>query len=387
MAAEPASDEEWVVDLPDSYTQTVELSSAEKAVELFWPDWELVERLGQGLEGSVFKVRKRVQGGYMHAAVKIIEISDELHDKLVGDRVASEIGTLLELKGESNIVLIEDATALVPNPFKPGWLMGIRMEFLHGLAKRQSVLGHSFDAAEAVRCATDISKALIVCGEHHFVHRDVKAANIFWSPKANEYKLGDFGVTTRLGDFGRGMGTMPFMAPEIANRTGNFTYKVDVYSLGMVLFYLLNGNRPPFAAPYPAPVTEEVRKESERRRFQGERLPDPRNGDRYLADVVRSACEPDPSLRLGNAHALHSALQGWGRLQASHDSRRLNDDWSYRSDECPSCGFRMPAGSSSRFCLECGTDLAGFADDTLVLTCRFCGKGLSGGSKVCPHCG
>jgi serine/threonine protein kinase len=132
--------------------------------------------------------------------------------------------------------------------------------------------------AQAARLGVDICTALTVCRRNSIVHRDIKPENIFLNAQG-DYKLGDFGVARTMERMTVGFtrtGTYSYMAPEIFNDTLENTdidaaAKVDIYSLGMVLYVLTNGNRIPFT-PTDAMLTPEIKSAAVSRRMRGEPL-------------------------------------------------------------------------------------------------------------------
>ncbi|OHT00450.1 hypothetical protein TRFO_32855 [Tritrichomonas foetus] len=83
----------------------------------------------------------------------------------------------------------------------------------------------------------------------HLIHRDLKPNNILMNSK-HHIRISDFGVTTeteRSSLMTKGVGTFQYMAPEILNEEDNYNEKVDQYSFGIVLFFILmNGKLPKF---------------------------------------------------------------------------------------------------------------------------------------------
>ena len=81
-------------------------------------------------------------------------------------------------------------------------------------------------------------------------------------------------------------GTSNYMAPEIY-RGEAYNGSVDIYSLGIVMYRLLNKGRLPFMPPYPKPISYEDSENAMSRRLNGEPLPEPATGGKLLADIVR----------------------------------------------------------------------------------------------------
>lgn len=100
---------------------------------------------------------------------------------------------------------------------------------------------------DILRLGIDICRALEMCAKNKIIHRDVKPSNIFISPNG-DYKLGDFGVARRIeatcGAFSK-KGTYDYMAPEVY-RDAIYDTRADLFSLGIVLYKLMNSGRIPF---------------------------------------------------------------------------------------------------------------------------------------------
>ncbi len=109
-----------------------------------------------------------------------------------------------------------------------------------------------------------------------------------------DYKLGDFGVARTL-DSGRTSymsrkGTEHYMAPELIRMENNCDSRVDIYSLGIVLYKLLNSNRFPFYPSYPKHISPRDQEVAFNKRISGVQLDFPTNADGRLAEIVLKAC-------------------------------------------------------------------------------------------------
>lgn len=138
------------------------------------------------------------------------------------------------MKGHKNIVLCEDVR-FVQHDDAIGWDISIKMELLTPILKLPI---DSFSESEVIRMGIDICSALEACKKEHIIHRDIKPQNIFIS-KDGDYKLGDYGIAKvaekTVG--GTKAGTYKYMAPEVYNNQP-YGHTADIYSLGMVLFWL-----------------------------------------------------------------------------------------------------------------------------------------------------
>ena len=303
-----------------------------KRYEPFFGSWHIKRFIGAGSYGKVFEIERRDFDMVFTGALKAITIpadKSEYEQVLEAgmDREGAstyfrdyvqelnrEIALMSRLKGHSNIVSYEDHQ-IIPHEDGIGWDILIRMELLKPIndALRQN---KSFTRAEVIRLGTDLCRALEVCGQYNIIHRDIKPANIFISD-TGDYKLGDFGVA-RIASASTGAstraGTVNYMAPEVF-RGEKDTANVDIYSLGLVMYQLLNANRMPFYPPYPQPITFSAAEQARARRLAGEALPLPSGAQDALGQLVCKACAPDPAQRFASPLALRKALEALPQAQ------------------------------------------------------------------------
>ena len=300
-----------------------------KKYEPVFGKWYITKQLGAGSYGKVFEIQRTdaLDGTVYRGALKAITIPsspEELQSVLDEDgldrqgassyfretvvALNREIALMNKVKGHSNIVSYEDHD-VIEHTDGIGWDILIRMELLTPISQyfkqfdtipRQAVL----------RLGIDLCRALEVCEKYSIIHRDIKPANIFISD-TGDFKLGDFGVArTASASTGASTfaGTVNYMAPEVFRRE-KYTASVDTYSLGLVMYQLLNANRMPFYPPYPQPLTALAKERAHDRRLAGEPLPDPVNASGPLADILRKACAPAPADRFASPTELRLALE------------------------------------------------------------------------------
>ena len=298
-----------------------------RAFEPLWGEWRTIRVLGQGSYGKVYLAEKVELGKHYYSAIKYIGIpNDENQTKelysegLVTDdatlnnyyeqvlhSLMAEISINYELKGNSNIVSYEEHK-VIPRESEPGYDIFIKMELLTSLP--DYISSQALTVADVVRLGCDMCTALTVLQQKKIIHRDIKPANIFIH-SSGHFKLGDFGVARTMEKTVNSMsvkGTFAFMAPEVA-RGGEGDFRVDIYSLGLVLYRLLNGNRSPFLPPPPAVISYDDNNLAQRRRMQGEPLPAPAMADPSLAAIVLRACAYQPQDRYQDAKEMYEALQ------------------------------------------------------------------------------
>ena len=291
-----------------------------------WGEWEADTKLGEGSFGAVWRMcRKGFGGQTYYAAVKHISIpKDEseiqslmdegiidsresavLYYNKMLDSLLGEINTMHQLQGYTNIVSYEDHK-IIPKAAGIGYDLFLRMELLTPLTKR---IREQMTVTDVIRLGCDIAEAISVLNKFHLVHRDIKPQNIFVN-NTGDYKLGDYGTARALNSEATAMsrkGTFNYMAPEIYNNQAA-DIRVDIYSLGIVLYRLLNGNRLPFL-PTTGEITNRMNEEAQVRRLSGETIPPPAYANEELARVVLKACAFNPEERYQNAEALKRDLQ------------------------------------------------------------------------------
>lgn len=297
--------------------------------EPLWDKWYIAEHLGGGSFGDVYRITCQVYERTYEAALKVISIPKDkaelnevemscatkeetisYYDR-IRQSITTEIDMMEQLKGKTNIVSFEDHDIIPHNHGKdPGYDIFIRMELLQDFG---SVIGQESrqwtDNREIVRLGRDIAEGLRICHGHKIIHRDIKLSNIFRSPDG-DYKIGDFGIARNVSDAQLTMsikGTYNFMAPEVYNRE-YYDFRADIYSLGMVLYQLLNKNRGPFLPLDRVPTAEE-KEQALIRRMKGEALAAPVYAKDALAAVILKACCYDKEQRYQSMEDFRQALQ------------------------------------------------------------------------------
>ena len=296
-----------------------------KQYEPLWGSWYVDEQLGEGSFGKVYKVHKEEFGKNYDAAVKIISIpqseadilqakSEGLNDEsarsyfqaFVSD-IIQEIDFMSEFRGNSNIVSLEDHKVIEKND-RIGWDILIRMELLTTLSAH--ITKKPLSQADVVKLGIDICHALELCSMKHAIHRDIKPDNIFISPYG-DYKLGDFGIARQIERTMSGLskkGTYTYMAPEVFKGM-EYGSSVDMYSLGIVMYRFLNKNRTPFLPDFPNPITPHDRDEALQKRMSGELLPQIKDIDSELNNIVLKACAYERNDRFKNISEMKIALE------------------------------------------------------------------------------
>ncbi len=296
-----------------------------EVLKAVWPEWQIVGKpLGSGSFSTVYKVERKDFVRDAFAALKVVIIPDEeeLADlkaqRLSEDEIsqtlkrhvadyAAEIRHMYSVRGEKNVVFIEDYQVYEVKD-NLTWYLLIRMELLTPLNTYLSE--HPMTESDVVRLGLDLSTALAACREKHLVHRDIARKNIFVDEEGN-FKLGDFGVARTVDRSTRvsSAGTPSYMAPEVIKATMirsniDAAARADIYSLGMVLYELSNGGKLPFVED----LNYTSRYAAYQRRIEGEKLPPPQYVSSDLQRVILKACAYDPEERFQSATEMKKAL-------------------------------------------------------------------------------
>ena len=300
-----------------------------KQYEPIFGVWRITRLIGEGFQSKVFEMEREDFGVTYKAALKAItipagekqvrEVMDEGMDEkgvyqyfytMVKDQV-KQLAFVNQLKGNTNVVSFENHQ-VIEHKDGIGWDILIQMELLTPFQEFQKK--HPITEREAARIGIDLCRALELCGKFQIIHGDVKPDNLFVSDMG-DFKLGGFDVA-RVNEPGctasSGKGTLSYMAPEVRTK-GQGDAGSDLYSLGLVLYQLLNDNRLPFLPAAPAPVSFQDRNEALMKRFSGAPLPPPVRAGEQMAKILLKACAFRPGERYRGPEELRRDLEGYLR--------------------------------------------------------------------------
>ena len=290
-----------------------------------WPEWKIVEKIGEGSFGKVYKARRTEQGKTFYSAIKVITIpsnagelssvrSENPDEQSVKEYFYSlveeciqEVNTMEYFRGNSHVVSVEDYKVMEYLD-DIGWDIYIRMEYLTSFL--DYCAGRALTEEDVIHLGIDLCKALEYCQCQNIIHRDIKPENIFVS-RFGEFKLGDFGIARELDRTMSGLskkGTFSYMAPEMY-RGEAYDARVDIYSLGIVLYKLRNHNRLPFISLKKQLITYRDKEEALNRRMAGEKLPVPAEAGEAFAEVILKACAYGRHDRYESAEEFRMALE------------------------------------------------------------------------------
>lgn len=288
--------------------------------------YKITELVGQGGFGSVYKAVKDNKAMKTVRALKHISLpsrkqwtdiynsmgndiarTDEYFDGILQE-ILNEIRILADLtsKGVKNVVwYYENEIEDTPSP--KHYDIYLLMEYLTPLTSY--IESHEIKVKDVIKIGTDILSALIECHKRKIIHRDIKTDNIFVS-EDGDFKLGDFGVSKKLSDRSRATsmkGTPNYIAPEVYLGEA-YTDTVDLYSLGIVLYRLLNYNRNPFMPEYPKSYDSEDEDKAFELRMKMETPSYPAFAEGDFGDVILKSIS-DKDNRFKSAAEFKEALE------------------------------------------------------------------------------
>jgi serine/threonine-protein kinase len=199
-------------------------------------DYEIVQVLGAGGMGEVFKVRNVLSGRI--EAMKILH-SNLAGDKELADRFLREIRVQAALD-HPHIARLHTAQVI------DGQLVMV-MEFVDGESLAQKLQRGPLNLTDTIKDASQVLDALSYAHEQGVVHRDIKPANIMCT-KDGVIKLMDFGIArmkadNKLTETGKTVGSLHYMSPEQIRGTEPDP-RSDIYSFGITLYEMITGKRP-----------------------------------------------------------------------------------------------------------------------------------------------
>ena len=281
-----------------------------------WPEWQIIEKVGEGSFGTVYKAERTERGHSFYSAIKIITIPssrEELNSvrqetgdenttrkyfENVMEECIKEVSTMENFRGNSHVVSVEDFK-VTEYLDEIGWDVFIRMEYLTSFL--DYCAERTLTERNVLKLGADLCKALDYCRRLNIVHRDIKPENIFVS-RFGDFKLGDFGIAKELersaSSFSK-KGTYSYMAPEVY-RGESYDERADIYSLGLVMYRLMNRNRLPFLDLDKQLITYRDKEKALSHRMAGEEFPPPAEAGEGFAAVVRKACAFAPEDRYAN---------------------------------------------------------------------------------------
>ena len=317
-----------------------------KKYEPLWGKWTAKRIIGEGSFGAVYEVESEKFGNRSSCAVKLISfknaemlqgvkegktLSNEELEQLKIEEARKNVreAVLMEkLQGRDHIVTIHDYDIF---PSETTTDVIIRMELLTNLNDymKQHTTDSESDLKETViKLGIDIGKALEDCEEEKIVHRDIKPDNIFVN-KNKTFKLGDFGLSRKMSkstsfSLRKSAGTPLYMAPEALGWGRKVDTLSDLYSLGIVMYQLLNEKNIPFVSG--TGDFDEV-DEAIEKRADGEEILAPKHENGQLWRIIQKSCQFEKDDRYQYAVEMRKDLE---KLEHKEINRMNEEENSYK---------------------------------------------------------
>ncbi|MFO0903281.1 MAG: serine/threonine-protein kinase [Pirellulales bacterium] len=288
-----------------------------------FPHLEVLELVGQGGMGAVYRARQR--GLDRIVALKILP-PDAATDAAFAERFHREARALARLS-HPHIVTVYDSG-------RSGAYFYFVMEYVDGVTLRQAMRAGQVSPREALQIIPQICEALQYAHDEGVVHRDIKPENVLVDRKGR-VKVADFGLAKLLsnepldvsltGTY-QVVGTPRYMAPEQMEGAKQVDHRADIYSLGVVFYELLTGELPLGRFPVPSQKAQVTSQ---------------------LDEVVLRTLEKSPQARYQQASELKSAVE---RLSGVGEGiYRDSSVWGLSSSpNSPSASSSMSAGGGYR---------------------------------------
>lgn len=220
-------------------------------VAKFFPQLEILECIGCGGMGAVYKARQPRLDRLVALKILVRDCEETTGDARFAERFEREARALARLH-HPNIVTMYEFGQVEGLPY-------FIMEYVDGLSLRQLERAGRLGPSAALQIIPQICEALQFAHDEGVVHRDIKPENILLDNKGR-VKIADFGIAKILGreagavgltETKQAIGTPHYMAPEQVERPQSVDHRADIYSLGVVFYELLTGELPlgKFAPP------------------------------------------------------------------------------------------------------------------------------------------
>lgn len=288
--------------------------------QLFDPvfgDWYTETQLGSGTDGKAFTiVRTDETGKKQRAVLKTIRVGDyrnekksfntlaeqpqkltkeeRQHQKIIRN-ITENIDIIRQADGGRHFVKYEEWEKRQTSDGK-GTLILIRLEEMRSLSDLLAQFSLTRD--ETLRLGISVCRSLIRCRDFGYIYPNLKPENILFDRKG-VCKLGDFGSFSCLEPAKSSIAykrTQYYAAPEYIT-SGKINCTADTYSLGLVLYTLINRGRLPFTEPYPQELSIGSFDRSKENRIAGVAFPPPALFDDDLCRIIGKACARRPEDR------------------------------------------------------------------------------------------
>ncbi len=203
-------------------------------------NYQIVEEIGKGGMAKVY-LAKHITFENRKVAIKILESIFSKNTDITS-RFEREAKIMASLE-HPNIVKVIDFVSVKDS-------LAIIMEYLNGQNLKNAIQENKLSIEQKINLFKQILSAIDYGHKHKIIHRDIKPSNIFLVDNLSTAKVLDFGIAKMLDSdnqktvTGLTMGTPMFMSPEQVKGQKNINQRTDIYSLGVLLYYIISGTSP-----------------------------------------------------------------------------------------------------------------------------------------------
>lgn len=314
--------------------------------------YKVIERIGAGGFGDVYKVERNNIIGNVTRALKVITLPRdneyiEILNSMGGDRkkadtyfhkeldrVVNEIRVFSMISEKDNHHIVSYYESDVEKVGEYKYNIYILMEFLTPIDKWMQ--NNNITVENALDIGIGVADALDICHKNGIIHRDIKLSNIFVS-KDGVFKIGDFGVSKNINNATMAKtikGTPNYIAPEVYIGKSKYDSSVDNYSLGILLYYLFNKLRFPYYPNFPNEYTQEDSDKAFYKRMNYEKLEAPVCAPLSVANIIKKAIST-PSERYIKAKDMSKDLSDVKtnltkdelKVKIGFEPKAITDEW------------------------------------------------------------
>ena len=296
----------------DSANEPSDERSPARPVRTDFGDYELLEEIGRGGQGVVYRARQKSLNRVV--ALKVIALghwATEAH--------------LRRFRLEAETIASLDQSGIVPI-YEVGEQDGhcyFTMKFIEGERLDRIVKNGSLSILRAGKILAELARTVQYAHERGVLHRDIKTGNVLIDANGKAH-LTDFGLAkliekestiTNTHDL---LGTPSYMAPEQITGAKELTSAMDVYGLGAVLFEMITGRAPFLASAKYELIRQVLESEPPRPRSLNRKV------DVDLETICLKCLEKEPARRYSSALALAEDLERWLRKEPVRARRHGN---------------------------------------------------------------
>ena len=344
---------------------------------LIYP-WKVVQKIGSGKFSEVFEVMNKENPSLPHKALKVKGMSkiEYAHDYIDFDKKPTkacidsayieaqitakinkqwihEVEITKDLAPCKHIMKIHDHR-VIQDKESDSVTIFIWTDLLTPL--NAYIRSQSLTIKDVLTIGIQICEAIECLNNASIIHRDIKPSNILVSDDG-DFILNDFDLSIihkKPNISTPAVGTYNFMAPEIFNGK-SYNKSVDVYSLGIVLYQLLNDNKLPFQEDYFSALSWKERNSIMRKRFADRAIKSPFHAESGLDKIILKAIAFAPRERFSDAKTLkksllnsYSAYNSYGSVAQVVYEPDPEDQMNI-SDEMSSANFSIDVSISDLF--------------------------------------